>query len=131
MASQRHFGEAHPHQRGSGAGNTVDDTAYLVTPGVFHRYAQEHVQLALEAKAAELKDWQWVQKQFERIHAHRKQINGLNIWTCEVVGPRKARRLHGYLLTDPGIVFSQQTPPNNPYLKLIGAGDSSDASPSA
>lgn len=106
--------------------HTVDDTAYLVTPGVFHRYAQEHLQVALEAKAAEITDWQWVQKQFERLHAHRKQSSGLNIWACEVVGPRKSRRLHGYLLANPGLVFDQ-TLPNNPYLKLQDTSSSAES----
>jgi len=54
-----------------------------------------------------LADWQWVQKQFERLHLHRKQDSGLNIWTCEVTGPRKSRRLHGYLLEEPTHVLSQ------------------------
>jgi len=32
---------------------------------------------------------------------HRKQGSGLNIWTCEVKGPRKSKRLHGYLCPIP------------------------------
>lgn len=42
----------------------------------------------------------------------------LNIWTCEVTGPRKSRRLHGYLLVSPDALF-QETPPDNPYLRLV------------
>ncbi|MUI52366.1 conjugal transfer nickase/helicase domain-containing protein, partial [Pseudomonas aeruginosa] len=42
----------------------------------------------------------------------------LNIWTCEVKGPRKSKRLHGYLLADPGTLF-QELPPNNPFLSLV------------
>jgi hypothetical protein len=98
--------------------HTVADTAYLVSPGVFERYAQEHPMVAKQAKEAELADWQWVQKRFERLQVHRKQPNGLNIWTCEVTGPRKSRRLHGYLLSDPERLFSD-VPPNNPYLQLM------------
>ncbi|MBF1164595.1 MAG: TraI domain-containing protein [Dechloromonas agitata] len=98
--------------------HTVDDTAYLVSPGVFQRYAQEHPQIAALAKQEQLQDWQWVQKHFEKLARHRKQDSGLNIWTCEVTGPRKARRLHGYLLADPALVF-EQVPTNNPYLSLI------------
>ena len=98
--------------------HTVADTAYLVSPGVFQRYAQEHPMVAKQAKEAELADWQWVQKRFERLQVHRKQPNGLNIWTCEVTGPRKSRRLHGYLLSDPERLFSD-VPPNNPYLQLM------------
>ena len=98
--------------------HTVADTAYLVSPGVFQRYSQEHPMVARRAKEAELADWQWVQKRFERLQLHRKQPNGLNIWTCEVSGPRKSRRLHGYLLTTPDALF-EDSPANNPYLHLM------------
>lgn len=97
--------------------HTVSDTAYLVSPGVFQRYAQEHPEVGTLAKQDNQQDWQWVQKRFERLQLHRKQPNGLNIWTCEVTGPRKSRRLHGYLLTDASDVFDA-VPPNNPYLKV-------------
>ncbi|GKS92183.1 MobH family relaxase [Acidovorax sp. SUPP2539] len=98
--------------------HTVADTAYLVSPGVFQRYAQEHPEVRALAKGEQLADWQWVQKQFERLRLHRKQANGLNIWTCEVTGPRKTRRLHGYLLRDP-MAALPETLPNNPYLRLL------------
>lgn len=98
--------------------HTVSDTAYLVSPGVFQRYAQEHLQVAALAKQEGQQDWQWVQKRFERLQLHRKQPNGLNIWTCEVTGPRKTRRLHGYLLNEPSLLFSE-VPPNNPYLRVL------------
>ncbi|MCL1561846.1 conjugal transfer nickase/helicase domain-containing protein, partial [Xanthomonas nasturtii] len=95
----------------------VADAVYLVSPGVFQRYAQEHPQIADYAKREEMADWQWAQKRFEKLHLHRKQANGLNIWTCEVTGPRKSRRLHGYLLERWQGVFGE-LPPNNPYLTL-------------
>ncbi|MCD0252740.1 TraI domain-containing protein [Xanthomonas campestris pv. campestris] len=95
----------------------VADAVYLVSPGVFQRYAQEHPQIADYAKREEMADWQWAQKRFEKLHLHRKQANGLNIWMCEVTGPRKSRRLHGYLLERWQGVFGE-LPPNNPYLKL-------------
>ncbi|WP_454693410.1 MobH family relaxase [Achromobacter aegrifaciens] len=98
--------------------HTVSDSAYLVSPGVFQRYAQEHLQVATLAKQEGQQDWQWVQKRFERLQLHRKHANGLNIWTCEVTGPRKTRRLHGYLLIEPSLLFSE-VPPNNPYLSPI------------
>ncbi|HBO4843321.1 TPA: TraI domain-containing protein [Pseudomonas aeruginosa] len=98
--------------------HSVSDTAYLVSPGVFQRYAQEHPQVGRLAKQESLQDWQWVQKRFERLQLHRKQPNGLNIWTCEVTGPRKSRRLHGYLLSQPQLIFDE-TPPNNPYLTAM------------
>jgi len=98
--------------------HTVNDTVYLVSPGVFQRYAQEHPRTALLAKQDAVADWQWVQKRFEKLLLHRKQDSGLNIWTCEVTGPRKSRRLHGYLLTKPRNLFLE-LPPNNPYLTVI------------
>lgn len=100
--------------------HTVADTVYLVSPGVFQRYAQEHPQTAVLAKQEQISDWQWVQKRFEKLQLHRKQDSGLNIWTCEVTGPRKSRRLHGYLLEDPKRVFGE-VPPNNPYLTVLQA----------
>lgn len=101
--------------------HTVADTAYLVSPGVFQRYAQEHPKTASLARQEQLADWQWVQKRFEKLQLHRKQVSGLNIWTCEVTGPRKSRRVHGYLLQDPRTLFND-TPPNNPYLSLSSSG---------
>ena len=98
--------------------HTVNDTVFLVTPGIFRRYVQEHLQTAVLAKASGLTDWEWTQKQFARLSQHRKQSNGLNIWTCNVVGPRKSRLLHGYLLADPSMIFGEDFPPNNPYLKV-------------
>lgn len=97
--------------------HTVSDTAYLVSPGVFQRYTQEHPQVGKLAKQENLQDWQWVQKRFERLQLHRKQSSGLNIWTCAVTGPRKSRKLHGYLLLEPSSIFIDE-PPNNPFLEL-------------
>lgn len=97
--------------------HTVDDTVYLVSPGVFQRYAQEHPRVAVLARQDDVADWQWVQKRFEKMQLHRKQRSGLNIWICEVTGPRKSRKLHGYLLLHPQQLFDE-VPPNNPYLSL-------------
>ncbi|MDR0717871.1 MAG: DNA-binding domain-containing protein, partial [Azoarcus sp.] len=98
--------------------HTVADTAYLASPGIFQRYAQEHPEAGKLAKADGLSDWQWIQKRFEKLSLHRKQDNGLNIWHCEVAGPRKTHRLHGYLLKDPKCLFDD-LPPNNPYLSIL------------
>lgn len=97
--------------------HSVDDTAYLVSPGVFQRYAQEHPQISALARQDKIQEWQWVQKRFERLQVHRKQINGLNIWACTINGPRKSRRLNGYLLSHPTLIFGEPLP-NNPYLSL-------------
>ncbi len=97
--------------------HTVNDTVFLVSPGVFQRYALEHPQTASLAKQDQVADWQWVQKRVEKLQLHRKQDSGRNIWTCEVTGPRKSKRLHGYLLKEPQHLF-EDVPPNNPYLQL-------------
>src|SRR3546814_3679997 len=54
--------------------HTVSDTAYLVSPGVFQRYAREHPQVGMIAKQESQQDWQWVQKRFEKLQLHRKHI---------------------------------------------------------
>ena len=82
-------------------------------------------QVAALAKQEKLADWRWVQKQFERLRLHRKQNDGLNLWTCEVAGP--SRRLHGYLLTSPNTLF-HETPPDNPYLRLLNSNAKHDES---
>ncbi len=105
--------------------HTVAGTAFLVSPGVFQRYAKEHPHTAALAKQDQIADWQWVQKRFEKLQLHRKQVNGLNIWTCEVTGPRRSRRLHGYLLAEPQHLFDE-VPPNNPHLKLRTDGICTD-----
>jgi hypothetical protein len=97
--------------------HTVAGTAFLVSPGVFQRYVQERPEITRLARLEKLGDWEWVQTNFERLRLHKKQDNGLNIWTCEVTGPRKSRRLHGYLLIDRGALIAEG-PPDNPYLKL-------------
>jgi len=60
-----------------------------------------------------------LQKRFEKLNLHRKHPSGLNIWTCDVTGPRKTRRLHGYLLNNADTLFDD-APPDNPHLSLIG-----------
>jgi len=104
--------------------HTVDGTAFLVSPGLFKRYAQEHPQLQVEAKSRDLEPWQLVQRAFEKTKQHRKTVDNLNIWTCEVIGPRKTKNLKGYLLQDSTLIFSQ-VPFDNPSLRLqiSGAGE--------
>ncbi|WP_379059107.1 MobH family relaxase [Pectobacterium brasiliense] len=104
--------------------HSVDDTAFLVSPGVFQRYAQEHLQVGAFAKQEKIQDWQWIQKRFEHLQIHRKQTNGLNIWACTISGPRKSHRLNGYLLSDPELIFDEALP-NNPYLSLISPASGS------
>ncbi|MCQ9422344.1 TraI domain-containing protein [Pseudomonas sp. LJDD11] len=98
--------------------HTVAGTVFLVTPELFQRYAQEHVDLAAIAKKEGVSDWRMVQRAFEKLGLHEKRHDGLNIWTCEIKGPRKARTLKGYLLKEPSDLFAT-VPYDNPYLELL------------
>lgn len=100
--------------------HSVAGTALLVTPGIFQRYAQEHPCIARIAKEQGTTDWRWTQRCFEKLGLHKKCSSGLNIWTCEVRGPRKTRDIRGYLLKDPLQIFTEK-PYDNPYLALKGS----------
>lgn len=87
--------------------HTVAGTAMLVTPGIFKRYVLEFPHIELQAKAQQVNAWQMVQRSFEKLKLHKKTEKHLNIWTCNVVGPRKSKQLKGYLLIDPLTIFSE------------------------
>ncbi|WP_281687536.1 MobH family relaxase [Pseudomonas citronellolis] len=101
--------------------HTADGTAMLVTPGIFKRYVLEHPDLEKQATAQGVKSWQLVQRAFEKEKLHRKTAKSLNIWTFDVVGPRKSKQLRGYLLRDPHAVFNE-VPFDNPSLALQAEG---------
>lgn len=101
--------------------HTVDDTAMLVTPGIFKRFVQEHPELERNADKPGAAAWQLVQRAFEKEKLHQKTSKQLNIWTFNVTGPRKTKQLKGYLLSDPKILFNEQ-PFNNPSLSRIIEG---------
>ena len=94
----------------------VSGSVFLVTPGLFQRYVQEFPDIALGTDH-EGEEWRWVQKQFEKLKVHRKREDGLNIWTCQVRGPRKKTILKGYLVAEPKLFF-ELMPPDNPFLKI-------------
>lgn len=96
--------------------HTVGGSVFLVTPGLFQRYAQELPGISQGADQ-EIEEWRWVQKQFENLKIHRKRDNGLNIWACQVQGPRKKTTLKGYLIEEPKLLF-ESIPPDNPFLKI-------------
>lgn len=98
--------------------HTVAGTAMLVTPGIFKRFVLEFPALEAQAKAQELNAWQLVQRSFEKLKLHRKTAKSLNIWTCNVVGPRSTKKLRGYLLNDPLTVFNE-VPFDNVSLSLV------------
>ncbi|WP_338498952.1 MobH family relaxase [Pseudomonas sp. WP18] len=96
--------------------HTVSGSVLLVTPGLFQRYAQEFSGIS-QGACQEIEEWRWVQKQFEKLKVHRKRDNGLNVWTCQVQGPRKKTTLKGYLIEDPKLFF-EVMPLDNPFLKI-------------
>lgn len=96
--------------------HTVSGTVFLVTPGLFQRYAQEFPGIS-QGTDQEVEEWRWVQKQFEKLKVHRKRDNGLNIWTCQVQGPRKKTTLKGYLIAEPKSLL-ESIPSDNPFLKI-------------
>ncbi|NMY56511.1 MobH family relaxase [Pseudomonas sp. WS 5051] len=98
--------------------HTVAGTAMLVTPGIFKRFVLEFPALEAQAKAQELNAWQLVQRSFEKLKLHRKTAKSLNIWTCNVAGPRSTIKLRGYLLQDPLTVFNE-VPFDNVSLSLV------------
>ncbi|MEN5258425.1 MobH family relaxase [Pseudomonas protegens] len=98
--------------------HTVAGSVFLVTPGLFQRYTQEFPGIS-QGACQEIEEWRWVQKQFEKLKVHRKRDNGLNIWVCQVEGPRKKGKLQGYLLEKPKLLFeATPVPPDNIFLKI-------------
>lgn len=96
--------------------HTVCGSVFLVTPGLFQRYAQEFPGISQDADQ-EIEEWRWVQKQFEKLKVHKKRDNGLNIWACQVQGPRKKTTLKGYLIEEPKLLFDL-IPSDNPFLSI-------------
>ncbi|CRM89480.1 integrating conjugative element relaxase, PFGI-1 class [Pseudomonas sp. 22 E 5] len=96
--------------------HTVSGLVFLVTPGLFQRYAQEFPGVSQGAHQ-KIEEWRWVQKQFEKLNVHRKRENGLNIWACQIEGPRKRATLKGYLLEESKLLF-ELIPSDNPFLKI-------------
>ncbi|WP_460421772.1 MobH family relaxase [Pseudomonas sp. ZL2] len=95
--------------------HTVDGTFFLVTPGIFQRYAAEHPESAEADPQSDA--WRRIQRQFEKLDAHLRKPNSQNIWTCTVRGPRKTTSLNGYILRDMNLL-GLPPPPDNPFLSL-------------
>ncbi|GAB1616897.1 MobH family relaxase [Pseudomonas sp. NGC7] len=95
--------------------HTVDGTFFLVTPGIFQRYAAEHPELAEAEPQSDA--WRRIQRQFEKLDAHLRKPNSQNIWTCTVRGPRNTASLNGYILRNVNLI-GVTPPPDNPFLKL-------------
>ncbi|QHB28884.1 relaxase [Pseudomonas monteilii] len=95
--------------------HTVEGTFFLVTPGIFQRYAAEHPESAEADSQSDA--WRRIQHHFEKLDAHLRKPNRQNIWTCTVRGPRKTTSLNGYILRDVNLL-GLPPPPDNPFLSL-------------
>ncbi|MCL2872812.1 MAG: TraI domain-containing protein [Betaproteobacteria bacterium] len=88
----------------------VERQVFIVTPGIFQRFCLE--------QTGQDDAWRKVQQGFEKLKLHRKRPDDLNIWACNVKGPRKAgKKIQGYLLSSD--LFFSEPPMNNPFLSLV------------
>jgi len=103
----------------------VDGKVLMVSPKLFERFCHEQPDLDRLKPQEERDAWRWVQKSFEALKMHHKHPDsGLNIWSCQVKGPRKqGSTIKGYLL-DASLLFDN-VPPDNPFISLP-AGNNGD-----
>ncbi|WP_017802546.1 MobH family relaxase [Winslowiella toletana] len=89
----------------------VENQLFLVSPGIFKHYVKE-------TSGTTGDEWKQVQKDFQKLQLHRRGHDGVNIWTCEVKGPRGGSKITGYLLINSSPVLGNQVLSNNPWLRL-------------
>ncbi|ECD9611749.1 relaxase [Salmonella enterica subsp. salamae] len=92
--------------------HAVQGKAFLVSPGIFQLYVQ-----SVTGETGD--EWKKVQHSFQRLKLHIRGNDGINIFNCEVRGPRKTRRIKGYILDKPELIFGDSVPEDNPYLSVI------------
>ncbi|HEN3291972.1 TPA: TraI domain-containing protein [Yersinia enterocolitica] len=94
--------------------HVVNGSIFLVSPEIFKLFVKETTGSTGE-------EWREVQKVFQKQKIHRRGKDGINIWTCEVQGPRKTRKIKGYILETPTLLLGEESiiPDSNPYLTLI------------
>lgn len=90
----------------------VQGKAFLVSPGIFQLYVQT-------VTGETGTEWKKVQLSFQRLGLHIRREDGINIFSCEVKGPRKTRLVKGYLLERPEVIFGSHIPEDNPYLSVM------------
>lgn len=90
----------------------VQGMVFLVSPGIFKLY----VSMTTGDTGSQ---WIKIQKAFQKQGVHLRGDDGVNIYVCEVKGPRNTRRVKGYLLEKPEIIFGNAVPEDNPYLSVI------------
>jgi integrating conjugative element relaxase (TIGR03760 family) len=90
----------------------VDGKVFLVSPEIFKLYVKTTTGSVGD-------EWKKVQKTFQKLKVHQRSNDGINIFTCEVKGPRKTRYVKGYLLDKPELIFGTNIPEDNPYLSVV------------
>ncbi|WP_110689402.1 MobH family relaxase [Salinicola endophyticus] len=88
--------------------HTVSGTYFLVSPGIFKRFAS--------AELGGTRRWKEVQSGFQKL-GHHVKTHGVNIQKVVVAGPNKTTYLMGYLLKSPR-ELTQAVPPDNWVLTL-------------
>ncbi|EPY5257988.1 conjugal transfer nickase/helicase domain-containing protein [Klebsiella variicola] len=76
----------------------VAGRVFLVSPGIFKPYIP-----STTGETGE--QWKSVQRAFQPLSLHYYENDATNIFTCEVKGPRKTRRVKGYLLDKLEFIF--------------------------
>ncbi|EDX3117311.1 relaxase [Salmonella enterica subsp. enterica serovar Mississippi] len=90
----------------------VEGKVFLVSPEIFKLYVKTTTGSTGE-------EWKLAQKTFQKLKLHLRGPDGVNIFNCEVRGPRKTRQVRGYLLEKPEEIFGNAIPEDNPYLSVI------------
>lgn len=90
----------------------VGGAVLLVSPVIFILYVKSTTGQTGD-------EWRQLQKDFQKLQLHRRNDDGINIWDIEVRGPRRTRRVKGYLLDNPAEIFASVVPEDNPYLSIV------------
>ncbi|WP_373856564.1 STY4528 family pathogenicity island replication protein [Klebsiella variicola] len=96
----------------NGKVHVVENHLFLVTPGIFKIYAAETTGDSGDG-------WKLAQRMFQESGLALRSNDDSFIWTCEVRAPQKTGQLKGFLMEDPGLVFGEKVPANNPWLKRV------------
>ncbi|EBZ5775256.1 relaxase [Salmonella enterica subsp. enterica serovar Redlands] len=91
----------------------VQGKVFLVSPGIFKLY------MSMTTGDTGSNEWMKIQKSFQKQGLHQRGNDGVNIFICEVRGPRKTRQVKGYLLDKPENIFGNSVPEDNPYLCIV------------
>jgi len=96
----------------------IDGRLFIVSPGIFKRFYYEYPEFEKLINNSEKEHWKIIQSSFEKLKLHVKRADDLNIWQCQVAGPRrKGQIIKGYLL-EANPFFKEFIPNNNPFIEL-------------